>query len=96
MLGGTSFQRLVWEEISKIPYGQTRSYKQIATKIGNPNSSRAVANACGNNPSPITIPCHRVIRSDGKIGGYSGPGGINKKIELLEKENIIFKKSKWA
>tara|TARA_B100000886_G_scaffold280079_1_gene204163 strand:+ start:318 stop:608 length:291 start_codon:yes stop_codon:yes gene_type:complete len=96
MLGGTSFQRLVWEEISKIPYGQTRSYKQIATNIGNPNSSRAVANACGNNPSPITIPCHRVIRSDGKIGGYSGPGGINKKIELLEKENIIFKKSKWA
>ena len=96
MLYGTSFQRLVWEEISKIPYGQTRSYKQIATNIGNPNSSRAVANACGNNPSPITIPCHRVIRSDGKIGGYSGPGGINKKIELLEKENIIFKKSKWA
>ena len=96
MLYGTSFQRLVWEEISKIPYGQTRSYKQIATNIGNPNSSRAVANACGNNPSPITIPCHRVIRSDGKIGGYSGPGGINKKIELLEKENIIFKNSKWA
>ena len=96
MLNGTSFQRLVWEEISKIPYGQTRSYKQIATNIGNPNSSRAVANACGNNPSPITIPCHRVIRSDGKIGGYSGPGGINKKIELLEKENIIFKKSKCA
>ena len=76
--------------------GLTRSYKQIATNIGHPNSSRAVANACGSNPNPITVPCHRVIRSDGKIGGYSGPGGINKKIELLEKENIIFKESKWA
>ena len=90
-LDGTSFQKLVWEEISKIPYGQTRTYKQIAINIGRPNSSRAVANACGSNPNPITVPCHRVIRSDGKIGGYSGPGCINKKIKLLEIENIILK-----
>tara|TARA_B100000674_G_C37339312_1_gene688966 strand:+ start:279 stop:581 length:303 start_codon:yes stop_codon:yes gene_type:complete len=98
-LDGTIFQKLVWEEISKIPFGQTRSYKQIAKNIGHPNSSRAVANACGSNPNPANIPCHRVIRSDGNIGGYSGPGGINKKIELLKNENIIFKdlkKSKWA
>ena len=56
-LDGTSFQQLVWKEISKIPYGQIRSYKQIAINIGHPNSSRAVANACGSNPNPITIPC---------------------------------------
>ena len=90
-LDGTSFQQLVWKEISKIPHGQTRSYKQIGINIGHPNSSRAVANACGSNPNPITIPCHRVIRSDGKIGGYSGPGGINKKIKLLKEEGSLEK-----
>ena len=88
---GTPFQIKVWKEIIKIPKGNTKTYKEIAKNIGHPNSARAVANACGRNPYPITIPCHRVIRSDGKIGGYSGPGGINKKIKLLEKENIILK-----
>ncbi len=85
-LDGTIFQQLVWEEISKIPYGETRSYKQIAINIGHPRSSRAVANACGKNPNPITIPCHRVIRSNGNIGGYSGPGGVSQKLELLDLE----------
>jgi methylated-DNA-[protein]-cysteine S-methyltransferase len=56
--------------------------------IGKPNSARAVANACGKNPNPIKTPCHRVIRSDGKPGGYSAPGGIKKKLELLNKEGI--------
>ena len=78
-LKGTKFQTLVWKEISKIPYGQTMSYKEIAARIGHPNSSRAVANACGKNPYPIIIPCHRVICSNGKLGGYSGPGGISEK-----------------
>ena len=86
-LNGTEFQNLVWKEISKIPYGQTRSYKEIAARIGHPNSSRAVANACGKNPYPGTIPCHRVVRSDGKIGGYSGPGGVTQKKKLLQEEN---------
>ena len=90
-LEGTEFQIKVWNEIAKIPKGKTKSYKEIAIAIGRPKSSRAVANACGSNPNPITVPCHRVIRSDGKIGGYSGPGGINKKIKLLEIENIILK-----
>ena len=85
-LNGTEFQNLVWKEISKIPYGQTMSYKEIAARIGHPNSSRAVANACGKNPYPIIIPCHRVIRSDGKTGGYSGPGGVSQKKKLLQKE----------
>ncbi len=87
-LFGTNFEKLVWNEISKIPYGNTTTYKEIAIKIGHPNSSRAVANACGKNPYPINIPCHRVIRSDGKIGGYSGPGGVTQKKKLLEKEDL--------
>ena len=89
-LTGTKFQLLVWKEISKIPYGETRTYKDLAIAIGKSNSSRAVANACGKNPYSPDIPCHRVIRSDGLIGGYSGLGGIKRKKELLVKEGIIF------
>ena len=63
-LEGTNFQRTVWKEISKIPFGETRTYKDLAIAIGKPNSSRAVANACAKNPYPVIIPCHRVIRSD--------------------------------
>ena len=82
----TDFQKKVWAEIDKVPYGSTVSYKDIAVKIGRPNSARAVANACGKNPYVPQIPCHRVIRSDGKLGGYSGKGGIKKKAELLKAE----------
>ena len=89
-LEGTKFQRTVWKEISKIPFGETRTYKDLAIAIGKPNSSRAVANACGKNPYPVIIPCHRVIRSDGKLGGYSGVGGVKKKKELLKLENVKF------
>jgi len=89
-LEGTNFQRTVWKEISKIPFGETRTYKDLAIAIGKPNSSRAVANACGKNPYPVIIPCHRVIRSDGKLGGYSGVGGIKKKKELLKLEKVKF------
>ena len=77
-LVGTKFQKRVWNEIKKIPEGETRSYKDIAVALRKPNSSRAVANACGKNPFLEEIPCHRVIRSDGKLGGYSGEGGVNK------------------
>ena len=90
-LEGTPFQILVWKEIAKIPYGKTKTYKDLAIAIGKPKSARAVANACGKNPYAPTIPCHRVIRSDGKLGGYSGKGGINTKIELLKQEGINFK-----
>ena len=83
---GTDFQISVWKEIAKIPYGETRTYKDLANAIGKPNSSRAVANACGKNPYPLTIPCHRVIRTDGKLGGYSGEGGIKTKKKLLRQE----------
>ena len=83
---GTNFEKLVWNEISNIPFGKTTTYKEIAIKIGRPNSSRAVANACAKNPLIIEIPCHRVIRSDGLLGGYSGKGGIKKKRQLLIEE----------
>jgi len=88
MLKGTKFQILVWNELKKIPKGEVRTYKEIAFAIGKPKSARAVANACGKNPTPIKIPCHRVIRSDGCLGGYSGKGGISKKRKLLKREGI--------
>ena len=87
---GTDFQILVWKEILKIPFGETRTYKEIAQEIGKPNSSRAVANACGKNPYAPDIPCHRVIRTDGKLGGYSGVGGVKMKEKLLKIENTRF------
>ena len=86
---GTEFQINVWEEIKKIPKGQTRTYKEIAFALKKPKSSRAVANACGKNPFLIEIPCHRVIRSDGKLGGYSGKGGIKQKRKLLKEEGAL-------
>ena len=88
-LSGTKFQISVWKEIKKIPKGQTKTYKDIAVELKKPKSSRAVANACGKNPLLIEIPCHRVIRSDGKLGGYSGKGGINQKRKLLKEEDAL-------
>ena len=85
-LNGTKFQVKVWKELLKIPSGETRTYKEIAILIGSPNSARAVANACAKNPYPILVPCHRVIRSDGSLGGYSARGGVNKKKKLLDQE----------
>ncbi|OUU79793.1 MAG: hypothetical protein CBC38_04585 [Gammaproteobacteria bacterium TMED78] len=86
ILIGTEFQIKVWNEIINIPIGQTRSYKDIAVAIGSPKSARAVANACGKNPLSSVIPCHRVVCSDGSLGGYSLKGGISKKKSLLMKE----------
>lgn len=81
---GTVFQREVWSALRTIPYGQCVSYSEVAKKIGRPNSVRAVANAIGRNPCLIFTPCHRVIRSDGSIGGFSA--GIDLKHKLLELE----------
>ena len=83
---GTLFQKKVWFELTKIPKGETKSYKEIAVAVGHPLAAREVANACGQNPYPIKIPCHRAIRSDGSLGGYSGPGGTATKLKLLDKE----------
>ena len=85
---GTKFQLKVWSYLKKIPRGSVKTYSQVAKGIGKPLAVRAVANAIGKNPYPLEIPCHRVIRSDGSIGGYSGKGGIKTKKMLLKKEGI--------
>jgi AraC family transcriptional regulator of adaptative response/methylated-DNA-[protein]-cysteine methyltransferase len=82
---GTDFQRKVWAAIQTIPYGSTNSYSDLARMIGQPRAVRAVANACGDNPIPLIIPCHRVIRKDGSLGGYGL--GIHRKRELLAMES---------
>ena len=81
---GSPFQHLVWQELTNIPYGQTRSYLEQASNIGRKRSYRAVANANSTNRLAIIIPCHRVIRSNGDFGGYSG--GVNRKKWLIEHE----------
>lgn len=81
---GTLFQQQVWERLKAIPYGETRSYLDIATQLGNPNASRAVGRANHHNPLPIFVPCHRVIGKNGNLIGYAG--GISIKILLLELE----------
>ncbi|KAL1457893.1 hypothetical protein WDU94_008074 [Cyamophila willieti] len=85
---GTEFQKLVWTELCKIPFGSLCTYADIALKIGRPKSARAVANACGQNNIPLIIPCHRVIRSDGSYGGYSSGKHIKEILIRLE-QNII-------
>ena len=88
---GTDFQKMVWNEIKKIPKGKTITYKELALKIGKPKAYRAVANACAKNPLLETIPCHRVVRCDGKMGGYKGKKGIERKKKLLESEGVNLK-----
>lgn len=84
---GTSFQKSVWKELSRIPFGAVCSYQDIAKKIRNPNAVRAVGSANGKNPLCIIVPCHRVITSDNRLGGYSG--GLEVKLKLLKLENSL-------
>ena len=91
---GTIFQKLVWKEIAKIPKGKVITYQDLAFKINRPKSIRAVASACGKNPFLPKVPCHRVVRKDGNLGGYSAKGGISKKKKLLENEGHKFVKDK--
>ncbi|SFX65284.1 methylated-DNA--[protein]-cysteine S-methyltransferase [Marinospirillum alkaliphilum] len=86
-LQGTPFQLQVWQALLQIPRGQTRSYAQIAASIGKPRAIRAVGTACGANPIPFLVPCHRVLRSDGSLGGYAF--GLKMKQQLLEREKAL-------
>ena len=86
---GTAFQEAVWRELRKIPLGETRSYADIAKAIGHPGATRAVGTANGSNPVPVVVPCHRVIRSDGSLGGYGG--GLDRKRILLAAEGVAEK-----
>ena len=87
---GTLFQQDVWKALLEIPYGETRSYKQVAERVGNPKASRAVGMANNKNPIFIIIPCHRVIGSTGKLVGYGGGIGVKEKLLNLENEHSIF------
>jgi len=89
ILKGTKFQLKVWKYLKTIKKGQIKTYLDVAKAINKPKAVRAVANAIANNPHPPKIPCHRVIRSDGNLGGYSGPGGLKTKIKLLKSEGIL-------
>ena len=91
---GTQFQKMVWNAIANIPKGKVLTYQELAMKIGNPKSFRAVASACAKNPYIPEIPCHRVVRKDGGLGGYSAKGGIARKKNMLQKEGHKFFKGK--
>jgi AraC family transcriptional regulator, regulatory protein of adaptative response / methylated-DNA-[protein]-cysteine methyltransferase len=85
----TAFQRRVWEELRAIPRGETRTYSEVARSMGRPSATRAVARACATNPTSIVVPCHRVVRTDGGLGGYRW--GIERKKSLLEREGVTVK-----
>ena len=86
---GTPFQKRVWAALEKIPYGKTRSYADIARAIGHPKAFRAVGNANGSNPVPILVPCHRVIESNGGLGGYGQGIGIKKRLLDFERSHAL-------
>lgn len=86
-INGTEFQKKVWKELTNIPYGETRTYKEIAVAVGNPKASRAVGMANNKNPIAIIVPCHRVIGSDGKLVGYAGGLDMKRALLTLEKKH---------
>ena len=85
-LRGTPFQKEVWDALRDIPPGETRTYAEVAAQVGRPTAYRAAAQACARNPAPIVVPCHRVVASNGGLGGFSG--GLWRKKELLEREGV--------
>tara|TARA_Y100000817_G_C16590968_1_gene426315 strand:- start:332 stop:607 length:276 start_codon:yes stop_codon:yes gene_type:complete len=89
ILKGTKFQIKVWKYLKTIKKGKTKTYLEVAKAINRPKAVRAVANAIGKNPHAPKIPCHRVVRSNGTLGGYSGSGGIKTKKKLLKSEGIL-------
>jgi O-6-methylguanine DNA methyltransferase len=84
---GTDFQRRVWEVLRTIPAGKTMSYQEVARAIGRPKATRAVGGACGANPIPVLVPCHRVLAANHRIGGFSG--GLDWKRTLLQREGVV-------
>ena len=92
-LNGTDFQIKVWKALKKIKKGEVKTYKEVAIAINRPKAARAVANACAKNPYAPEVPCHRVIRSDGTLGGFSSPGGTKTKKKMLKREGFSLQKT---
>jgi methylated-DNA-[protein]-cysteine S-methyltransferase len=94
MRGGSEFERAVWAEIARIPYGEMQTYGEIATVLGDPGLARAVGTACNHNPVPVIVPCHRVVGAGGKMVGFGG--GIERKRKLLELEARVALERAWG
>src|SRR5690242_3687261 len=94
MIGGSEFERAVWGEIAKIPYGEMATYGAIATALGDPGAARAVGTACNHNPIPVIVPCHRVVGAGGKMVGFGG--GLDRKRKLLELEARVLLALLWG
>ncbi|GGK93436.1 methylated-DNA--[protein]-cysteine S-methyltransferase [Mangrovihabitans endophyticus] len=92
--GGSAFERAVWAEIAQIPYGETVTYGQIATALGDPGAARAVGTACNHNPLPVVVACHRVVGAGGKMVGFGG--GLDRKRRLLELEARVTFQRSWG
>jgi methylated-DNA-[protein]-cysteine S-methyltransferase len=92
--GGSAFERAVWGEIAKIPYGEMLTYGAIATALGDPGAARAVGTACNRNPVPVIVPCHRVVGAGGKMVGFGG--GLDRKRRLLELEARVALQQAWG
>ncbi|WP_213012957.1 methylated-DNA--[protein]-cysteine S-methyltransferase [Paractinoplanes toevensis] len=92
--GGSEFERAVWAEIAKIPYGEMVTYGSIATALGDPGAARAVGTACNHNPIPVIVPCHRVVGAGGKMVGFGG--GLDRKRKLLELEARVALTRSWG
>lgn len=90
----TPFQRKAYQRMLAIPFGRVRTYRWLAEKIGNPRALRAVGNANGKNQWPLVVPCHRIVGSDGRLTGFSAPGGLDLKAKLLKLEGILVKEGK--
>jgi methylated-DNA-[protein]-cysteine S-methyltransferase len=91
---GSDFERAVWREISRIPYGEMRTYGEVATALGDPGAARAVGVACNRNPIPVIVPCHRIVGAGGKLVGFGG--GLPRKRQLLELEARVALQGAWA
>jgi methylated-DNA-[protein]-cysteine S-methyltransferase len=94
MVGGSEFERAVWEQIAAIPYGEMLTYGEIATALGDPGAARAVGTACNHNPVPVIVPCHRVVGAGGKMVGFGG--GLDRKRRLLELEANVALQRAWG
>jgi methylated-DNA-[protein]-cysteine S-methyltransferase len=94
MRGGSEFERAVWAEIARIPYGEMQTYGAIATILGDPGLARAVGTACNHNPVPVIVPCHRVVGAGGRMVGFGG--GVDRKRRLLELEARVALEKAWG